>query len=85
MVLGEIGVFGVVAQSVVEAVGIPERGNATILSQSMEEHIVWIMDQLDMKLNHAMKILVQVNLIIENEAMIMTKLFFLMIYFHIFI
>ena len=61
MVLGEIGVLGVVAQSVVEAVGIRERGNATILSQSMEERIAWIMDQLDMKPNLAMIILAQVK------------------------
>ena len=76
MVLGEIGVLGVVAQSVVEAVGIPERDNATILSQSMEEHIVWITDQLDMKPSLAMKILVQVNIIIKIDIKILTKIFF---------
>ena len=76
MVLGEIGVLGVVAQSVVEAGGIPERGNATILSQSMEEHIVWITDQLDMNPNLAMKILAQVNIIIKIDIKILTTIFF---------
>ena len=61
MVIGESGIHGAVAPSVVEVVSIRERGNVTILRQSMEEHTVWIMDQLDMKLNLATKTLVQVK------------------------
>ena len=61
MVLGESGILGAAAQSAVEVESILERGNATILSQSMEEHIAWIMDQLDMKPNLAMIILAQVK------------------------
>ena len=76
MVLGESGTLGVVAQSVVEVVSILERGNATILSQSMEEHIVWITDQLDMNPNLAMKILAQVNIIIKIDIKILTTIFF---------
>ena len=79
MVLGESGILGAAAQSAVEVESILERGNATILSQSMEEHIAWIMDQLDMKPNLAMKILVQVNVTIDIANVIATTLFLLMI------
>ena len=76
MVLGESGILGAAAQSVVEVASIRERGNATILSQSMEEHIVWITDQLDMNPNLAMKILAQVNIIIKIDIKILTTIFF---------